>query len=173
MRLCGLSPPLLALPLQQFAKDNLLAATLASFLVLAWWYLIALLVQEEALPGTRQFWLTRPYRWQNLFGAKLLFCLAFINLPLFFADCSILTLEGFPIGSNLPGILLRQLPLTVYFVVPALLLAVITENVAQLLFACFLAVLTWVLEIAFFSASHNGAGVAINTVSAGSQWLGG
>src|SRR5690348_3994597 len=45
-------------------------------------YLIARLIHAEALPGDRQFWITRPYRWQSLLGAKLLFVLVFVNLPI-------------------------------------------------------------------------------------------
>lgn len=31
---------------------------------LAWWYLIASVIHEEAVPGDRQYWLTRPFsRW--------------------------------------------------------------------------------------------------------------
>ena len=35
-------------------------------LPLAWWILIARVVYGEILPGDRQFWITRPYRWTKL-----------------------------------------------------------------------------------------------------------
>jgi hypothetical protein len=37
------------------------ASMLSELLVLAWCCLIALVVHAEAIPGDRQFWLTRPY----------------------------------------------------------------------------------------------------------------
>src|SRR5881392_99204 len=36
---------------------------------------ITRVVHSEAIPGDRQFWLTRPYRWTSLLGAKLAFVL--------------------------------------------------------------------------------------------------
>ena len=48
-------------------------------LPLTWWTLIARVIHDEALPGDRQFWITRPYSWKSLLGAKALFILAFIN----------------------------------------------------------------------------------------------
>ena len=36
--------------------------------------------------GDRQFWITRPYRWQSLLGAKVRFVLVFLNLPMTVAD---------------------------------------------------------------------------------------
>ena len=59
-------------------------------LPLAWWILIARVVYGEILPGDRQFWITRPYRWTSLLGAKLLFIGVFVNLPLLAADVIIL-----------------------------------------------------------------------------------
>ena len=52
------------------------------------WYLIARLIHAETLPGDRQFWITRPYRWQSLLGAKVLFVLVFLNLPMTVADAA-------------------------------------------------------------------------------------
>src|SRR5580704_13329656 len=51
-------------------------------LPVAFGYLIARLIHAEALPGDRQFWITRPYGWKNLLGAKLLFMFVFVNLPI-------------------------------------------------------------------------------------------
>jgi len=49
-------------------------------------YLVARLIHAEAIPGDRQFWITRPYRWKSLLGAKLLFVLVFVNLPILIAQ---------------------------------------------------------------------------------------
>lgn len=50
-------------------------------------YLIARLIHAEAIPGERQFWTTRPYRWQSLLAAKILFILAFVSGPTLVAIC--------------------------------------------------------------------------------------
>ncbi len=54
----------------------------AYLLPMAWWFLVSLAVYGEPLPGNRQFWITRPYRWTSLLGAKLLFIVAFVSFPL-------------------------------------------------------------------------------------------
>jgi hypothetical protein len=76
--------------------------------------LIGRLILAEPIPGDRQFWITRPYRWKSLLAAKLLFILAFLNLPIFLAQVVILMADGFPIVSNLPGLLWSQVLLLVF-----------------------------------------------------------
>src|SRR5271165_2344871 len=71
-------------------------------------YTIARLIHAEALPGENQFWVTRPYRWQSLLAAKLLFILTFINLPVFLAQAASLLGRGFPIAWIVPGLLWVQ-----------------------------------------------------------------
>src|SRR6266536_3025901 len=58
-------------------------------------YLIARLIHAEAIPGDRQFWITRPYRWKSLLAAKLLFMLTFVNLPILLAQFGIVAAGGF------------------------------------------------------------------------------
>ena len=66
-----------------------------SLLLLAFWaFLCARLIQAEPIPGDRQFWITRPYEWSSLLGAKLLFVVVCIGIPLLAADASILGERG-------------------------------------------------------------------------------
>src|SRR5580700_5254187 len=44
-----------------------------SLLPLFWFLLAGRVIHSEALPGTKQFWLTRPYSRASLLGAKMLF----------------------------------------------------------------------------------------------------
>src|SRR6266849_8891618 len=97
------------------ATGRFSAETLVDFLLpLAWWYVITALVHEEPLAGDRQFWITRPYRWRSLLAAKVLFILAFVNLPLLIADRFILPAQGFSGAGHWKGLLWRQIPLTVW-----------------------------------------------------------
>src|SRR6185503_19804027 len=68
-------------------------------------FLIARLIHAEAIPGSSQFWLTRPYRWPALLGAKTLYVFALFQLPLFISQAALLWNAGFPIWTNLPGLL--------------------------------------------------------------------
>ena len=71
---------------------------------LGWGYLIAQVSHADALPGDRQFWLTRPYHRSSLAAAKALFVLAYITLPLAVAQIAIVMLRGLPLGPQLSGL---------------------------------------------------------------------
>ena len=76
-------------------------------------YLIARLIHAEAIPGHNQFWLTRPYRWRSLLGAKLAFILLCVNLPMFAARLILLLLQGFPLMPGLLNLAWSQFVMTV------------------------------------------------------------
>src|SRR5579863_636659 len=61
---------------------------------LAWLYLIGRVIQAEALPGYKQFWITRPYSRSSLFAAKMLFLLVFVTLPIAISDVLIVRGAG-------------------------------------------------------------------------------
>jgi hypothetical protein len=118
--------------------DAVYSDTPASYLALlllpvAWWMLIGRAVHDEALPGDRQFWITRPYSWRSLLSAKLLFILAFVNLPMLIAQIVIVHAYGFSIGAELTGLLWSQVLLTIVFVLPVLAISALTTGFAQLI----------------------------------------
>jgi len=118
--------------------DAVYSNTAASFLALlllpvAWWMLIGRVVHDEALPGDRQFWITRPYSWRSLLSAKILFILAFINLPMLIAQLVIVRAYGFSIGTELPGLLWSQVVLTIVFVLPVVAISALTSGFVQLI----------------------------------------
>lgn len=115
-------------------------STIGVFLPVLWWFLIARAVHAEPLPGYRQFWITRPYERKSLFGAKVLFILSFVNLPLLIADAAILLAAGFSFAHHLGGLLWAQVLITVAFVLPAAAFAVMTSGLAELVIATLLIV---------------------------------
>jgi hypothetical protein len=112
---------------------------LTLLLPLAWCLLIARVIHSEALPGDRQFWLTRPYSRAGLLLSKGLFIVMFINLPLLLAQAAILALDGFPLSSYLGGLLWNQLLIAALVLLPAATAASLTRNLAQFLPAAMLA----------------------------------
>jgi hypothetical protein len=117
-------------------------------LPVTWWFLISRVMHAEAIPGDRQFWLTRPYEWRSLLGAKILFIFIFVNLPLLLADAVIIHTAGFSIGQELAGLLWTQVLLVTAFVLPAAAFSAITSGLRELLtVTLFLAVgfLAWVV----------------------------
>jgi hypothetical protein len=118
------------------ATNRIAAWTLVMILLpLAWWTLIARVIHDEALPGDSQFWTTRPYSWKSLLGAKVLFIVAFISLPMLLADGVIVRAYGLPLGAELPGLLWSQVLLAIVFVLPIAALSAVTTGFVQLIFA--------------------------------------
>jgi hypothetical protein len=116
-------------------------------------FMIARLVHAEALPGDRQFWITRPYRWQSLLGAKLLFMLAFVNLPIMLAQWLIVAMGRFPLASYLPGLLFTQVLMIFGVSLPIAALAAITRGLTSFAFCVLTLVAIW-FTFAFQGVRH-------------------
>jgi hypothetical protein len=132
---------------RETALNNSLANLLGLLLPLGIFILIALLVFEEALPGDRQDWHTRPYRRWNLLIAKALFLLIFFNAPLFLSDCYTLGIQGFTVAGVIPHLLLRQVTFTVSYILPSFAIASLTATLAQFFLAWFCIVLGLIAEL--------------------------
>lgn len=152
---------------------NTLAMLLSMVLPLAMWFLIASAIIEEALPGDRQFWLTRPYRRTSLFAAKVLFILVFISVPLFLSDCYILATQGFMVAGVLAKLLLRQLLLAALFILPSFTLATVATGIVQFVLAWFILLLALILETIIGSAlfSPHDLGVVIGLGGPRGAWI--
>jgi hypothetical protein len=98
-------------------------------------WLIARLIHAEVIPGDRQFWVTRPYRWKSLLGAKLLFAFVFVNLPIATAQLLMLVTHGFSITTNIRGLLGSTVLLVCCVTVPIGALAAITPGIVPFIFA--------------------------------------
>ena len=125
----------------------------------AWWFLLVSLIHEEALPGIRQFWLTRPYRRSALLGAKLLFIALFLNLPALLADLAVMARSGAPLSGQWGALFWKQVPYSAIFLMPALALAAVTSSVMQTILGLLgLVVLNSLLFITLHSAGFTLAG---------------
>jgi hypothetical protein len=104
-------------------------------LPLAWAALIGLTVEQDPIPGDRQFWITRPYSRGALLSAKILFALAFVHVPSFLADCVVLAARGFQPAAALGALLSKQVTLAAALTIPALALASLVRNFTQFMLA--------------------------------------
>lgn len=102
-------------------------------LLVAWTMLVARVIQTDAVPGDRQFWLTRPYSRVGLALSKALFLAAFIVAPFLLAQAAIVLWTGLPLFSYLGGLLWNQVLLTVLVLLPTAAVAALTRNLAQFL----------------------------------------
>jgi hypothetical protein len=106
--------------------------TLDMLLPLVWWFLIALVVHDETLDATHEFWITRPYSWRSLLAAKALFISVCILAPLLIADIVVLAVDHFSLREFLPDLLWFEC-LRLLILLPAALLASITASLRQFL----------------------------------------
>ncbi len=94
-------------------------------------FLILRAVHAEPLVGDRQFWITRPYDWRGLLGAKALFVLTFVNLPLLILQVFLLWHAGFWPPKYFSGLLGLQVLWLAVVILPAFALAAVTAGVGQ------------------------------------------
>jgi hypothetical protein len=109
-------------------KFQILSGILSALVPISWCVLIARVIQAEALVGDRQYWLTRPYDWKNLLGAKLLFLAVFLYLPLAVAQSLMLVAAGLNPLASMPGMLFNLVLITGIVVLPLVAIAAVTSS---------------------------------------------
>jgi hypothetical protein len=118
---------------RSFPWDALSVQSISFLLLFLWIFLIVRVVQDEALVGDRQWWITKPYDWWKLLLAKVLIWVFFVATPLFFVQLILLHHFGFSISPNLLGVLKMQMGLAVFLFLPSLVLASLTRSLGQAL----------------------------------------
>jgi hypothetical protein len=109
-----------------------LASLILLLVPVSWWVLITRVVLGEALVGDQQWWVTKPYEWPQLLGAKLLFLAAFVLLPFSVAQCVLLEEAGFRWVEYLPGLGLNLVLTAGVLLVPLLVLATVTSGFGKM-----------------------------------------
>lgn len=124
----------------------LLATCLTLLVPVSWWLLVSRVIHAETLVGECQFWITRPYDWKKLLGAKALFLFCFLYLALLLAQCFLLMRAGFSPLAHLGGLLFNLFLISALVVLPLLALAAVTSSFARMtlvllgILLCFIAV---------------------------------
>jgi hypothetical protein len=118
-----------------FFTSKYLLGLVVVLLPVAWAFMVVRVIHGETLVGDRQFWVTRPYEWKKLLGAKALYVLAFVNLPLVALQVYLLSKAGFPPTTYAVGLFWMQVSIALYLVLPVAVLAVVTSTVVQGLLA--------------------------------------
>jgi hypothetical protein len=128
----------------------LFASMLGALVPVGWWVLTARVIHDESLVGESQFWVSRPYKWQELLAAKALFLAAFLYLPIFIAQLVLLLAAGFHPFTYLPELFYNLVLLTGVLVLPIAAIATITSNFARLVLTllgavAYLGLIIWAL----------------------------
>lgn len=92
---------------------------------------IVMLVHQDALPGTKQDWLTRPIRRIDMLVAKVVFAVLAVQGASIAGDLIQGFSRGFPIGQSLHAAIARAAVGFVWITVPALLIGVLTQSIAD------------------------------------------
>jgi hypothetical protein len=111
----------------------------------ACWYIIVRVIHQEPLPGDRQYWLTRPYTWRDLFAAKVLFLALFVSLPFALFHAVTWAAHGIPVVQHLRTLFWKATFFTALYAVPAAAVAALTRNMAHAILAGLMAGLGWLL----------------------------
>ena len=104
-------------------------------LVLACGSLIVSVMQQEAIPGDRQYWLTRPIARGQLLAAKGVFILLCVLAPVVLDQIAIYLSLGIPVGQHMGALLWREAFFVAFLVLPAAALAAVTRNIGQSILA--------------------------------------
>ncbi len=119
-------------------------ATLVTFLLpIAWLVLITRTVHEESLVGDHQFWVTRPYRWSSLLGAKMLFLAVCILAPFAVVQAYLVLRAGLELGAALESVFLNLLFFVGIVLLPFTLLAAVTASISRTVLALTVLALSW------------------------------
>ncbi|MFN7922806.1 MAG: ABC transporter permease subunit [Bryobacteraceae bacterium] len=133
---------------------RMLYSQVLTFLPLTWAYLIASAVHEEAMPGDRQFWLTRPYSRGSLLGGKALFVGLFICLPALVIAVVTLLRAGFSPALYVGDLAWSQVLLLCMGVLPFFAVASVTRSLSQFILTaigCFVAFMVFNQAVSSFS----------------------
>jgi hypothetical protein len=103
--------------------------------LLGWIALVAAVVHQDVVPGTRQDWLTRPIKRLDLLAAKLVFVLALVHGPVFLANTVDVLAAGFSLPQALAAATARGVSLFATVTVPVFVLAAVTRNMLELIVA--------------------------------------
>jgi hypothetical protein len=109
----------------------LIIQILPVLLALSCWLVVVSAVQLESLIGSEQYWLTRPFGWRTLLGAKVLFIVLFVNLPVFLYQAWVLAELDFSPLTYLSVLFWRQVFFSIFMIAPAAALAVATKSLRQ------------------------------------------
>jgi hypothetical protein len=108
-----------------------------------WLVLIARLIHDESLVGDQQFWITRPYTWGSLVGAKLLFIVLCMVLPFALMQWTLLLQAGLNPLHAMGGQLTTLLYFALWVWLPFIAVASVTSTIQRMFMSMLAAVIFW------------------------------
>ncbi len=151
------------------AQVELLSGLLTSLTLLGVTVLAVVVIQQDAVPGTRQDWLIRPIRRRDLILAKVLFVLLMVQLPLWITDVGSMLVEGFTVPGAAMAAAARNLQVFCLFALPSMMIGAVTRTFVE-------AFVGWtigaVLYMAFFQVFLSMLlGIKGSIMESGASWM--
>jgi ABC-type transport system involved in multi-copper enzyme maturation permease subunit len=119
----------------EFGDGNESLRQLLELLMSAWliasmiW--VVMLVHQDALPGTKQDWLTRPIGRMDVLVAKVIFAVLVVQGASIAGDLIQGLSSGFPLSQSFHAAIVRAAIGLVWITIPALLIGVLTQSIAD------------------------------------------
>jgi hypothetical protein len=157
----------------QFGAHNSLRSLLDLFIVsgyLGTACLVAVVVHQDAIPGVRQDWLTRPIRRHDLLLAKFLFVLLLVQGPVILSDLAVAVADGFGLRQSLVASASRGVFFLLGFTLPVLAFASLTSHFAEAVVGG-LGVFLGIAGFIGFSDTFREAGLFDPTFNTGVFWV--
>ena len=159
-----------------FGEDPMLEMLSDAVPILAFFgsmFLIAAIVHLEALPGTRQDWLTRPIPRGSLLIEKFLFLVIMVEGPIFVASLFQGLANGFSWQSSLLSATSFVIFLLFFLILPLFAFASVTKNMTEaFIFACGCAFIIGAFLILADSMNASAHGTLIAVTHSGIGWIG-
>jgi hypothetical protein len=122
-------------------------------MAVSWLVLIERTVHADNLVGEEQFWITRPYRWQSLLAAKLLFVAVCVTIPFVVMQWAMLLEAGLNPFTARAGMALCLLRFVSNVWLPLLVAASVTENLAMMFTFIAAMMVAWAGLLTFIMSS--------------------
>jgi hypothetical protein len=119
----------------EFGKGNPVLDEFHTMLMFLWliagmiW--VVMLVHQDALPGTKQDWLTRPIRRTDVLVAKVMFAALVVQGSMVAGDLLQGLGSGFPLGQSLRAAMARAVIGFIAITIPALVIGALTQSIAD------------------------------------------
>ena len=136
--------------------------------------LIAMIIQQDAIPGVRQDWLARPIQRWHLLLEKVLFVVVAVQGPILAADIFLGLANGFPLRQTLAAALSRAAFMLLSFTLPILAFTSLTRNMAEAIVSAVISLFAWATLMQAVNVAVAGGGFeqVDPTIRSGVAWVG-
>ena len=134
---------------------------------------VVMLVHQDALPSTKQDWLTRPIRRMDVLVAKVIFAVLVVQGASIAGDLTQGLSSGFPFGQSFHAAIMRAAIGVVWITIPALLIGALTQSIPDAMVTSVVFVLGIVVFMVVAIALSGGSIRQLNPTNGSSvEWIG-